>query len=230
MSFRVNLPLERAQRVRHRRRRRADGLHHEALPRLAALRRRRLAAPAVAAGQEGAGVLLDSRRLGRRPRRRDGGLPAQHDGRRVLSGPTRRWAAGTWARCAPPRRWPATWATREFAATCRDLFERGSRWIDAHLFNGEYYEHQIRPRRRPDYRRRAARCAWARRTCSDPDFQLGPGCLVDQLVGPVHGARLRPGLPARPASTCARRWQSILQIQLGRDTFTGISTTCAPSP
>ena len=31
-----------------------------------------------------AGVLLDSRRLGCRPRRRDGRLPAQHDGRRVL--------------------------------------------------------------------------------------------------------------------------------------------------
>src|SRR6266540_3559714 len=27
-----------------------------------------------------------------------------------------------------------------FAATCRDLFERGQRWIEQHLFNGEYYE------------------------------------------------------------------------------------------
>jgi non-lysosomal glucosylceramidase len=42
MSFRVHLPLERAKRVRQGRRRRADGLHHEALPRLAALGRRRL--------------------------------------------------------------------------------------------------------------------------------------------------------------------------------------------
>ncbi|HVF10577.1 MAG TPA: GH116 family glycosyl-hydrolase, partial [Abditibacteriaceae bacterium] len=30
----------------------------------------------------------------------------------------------------------------DFAATCRELFERGSRWMDAHLFNGEYYEHE----------------------------------------------------------------------------------------
>lgn len=33
----------------------------------------------------------------------------------------------------------------EFAATCKGLFERGSKWIDTNLFNGEYYEQQIRP-------------------------------------------------------------------------------------
>jgi non-lysosomal glucosylceramidase len=27
----------------------------------------------------------------------------------------------------------------DFAETCRDLFERGSRWVDEQLFNGEYY-------------------------------------------------------------------------------------------
>ena len=32
-----------------------------------------------------------------------------------------------------------------FADRCRALFERGSAWIDAHLFNGEYYEHEVRP-------------------------------------------------------------------------------------
>src|SRR5439155_6586697 len=38
----------------------------------------------------------------------------------------------------------------EFATMCRDLFERGSTWIDANLFNGEYYEQQIVPAKRAD--------------------------------------------------------------------------------
>ena len=31
-----------------------------------------------------------------------------------------------------------------FAAECHKLFLSGSQWIDTHLFNGEYYEQQIR--------------------------------------------------------------------------------------
>ena len=51
-----------------------------------------------------------------------------------------------------------------FADETRDLFERGSAWIDANIFNGEYYEHHI-----PEGTSKVA--------------QLGKGCLVDQLVG-----------------------------------------------
>ena len=32
-----------------------------------------------------------------------------------------------------------------FADDCRRLYENGSGWIDANLFNGDYYEHEIRP-------------------------------------------------------------------------------------
>ena len=32
-----------------------------------------------------------------------------------------------------------------FAADCRRMFEHGRAWIDANLFNGDYYEHQIWP-------------------------------------------------------------------------------------
>ncbi len=52
----------------------------------------------------------------------------------------------------------------QFSDKCHKLFENGSKWIDANLFNGEYYEHKL----------------------EDPDefpHQLGAGCLVDQLVG-----------------------------------------------
>jgi uncharacterized protein (DUF608 family) len=51
-----------------------------------------------------------------------------------------------------------------FAKECRELFEKGSQWIDAHIFNGEFYEHHI-----PEGATKVA--------------QLGKGCLVDQLVG-----------------------------------------------
>ena len=30
-----------------------------------------------------------------------------------------------------------------FAQRCRELFERGSQWLDAHLFNGEYYYQRV---------------------------------------------------------------------------------------
>ena len=72
----------------------------------------------------------------------------------------------------------------DFAAECRDLADRGSAWIDANLFNGEYYEHQVWPI--TDERKIAPglrHFEMGARDLSDPDLQLGAGCLVDQLVG-----------------------------------------------
>jgi hypothetical protein len=51
-----------------------------------------------------------------------------------------------------------------FARECRTLYHNGRKWIDANLFNGEYYEHII-----PEGTSKVG--------------QLGGGCLVDQLVG-----------------------------------------------
>ena len=69
----------------------------------------------------------------------------------------------------------------DFAAKCRGLFERGSKWIDENLFNGEYYEHEVRP---PGDAPAAHRVRWSPPSDpKNPDFQLGAGCLVDQLVG-----------------------------------------------
>ncbi len=232
MSFRVHLPLEHASdRVGPRRRRRADGLPDEALPRLAALRRRRHAPRALAAGTEVAGVLLDPRRLGCRPRRRDGGLPAQHDGRRVLRPQSRRWASGTSAPCAPPKRWRATSARSTSPPTCRDLFERGRRWIDEHLFNGEYYEHQDlagqATRRRS--RRGCATTSMGARDLADPDLQLGAGCLVDQLVGQYMAQVCGLGYLVDPGRTSGRRCERSCATTSARIS-TATSTTCGPSP
>lgn len=71
-----------------------------------------------------------------------------------------------------------------FAATCRDLFDRGSAWLDAHLFNGSYYRHEMRPvhdasQIAAGLRHRSMGSA----DTDDLDLQLADGCLVDQLVG-----------------------------------------------
>ena len=64
---------------------------------------------------------------------------------------------------------------KEFAKKCRVLFEKGSAWMDANLFNGEYYEHKITD---PE-----TFLFLPEGSDKTPPFQLGKGCLVDQLVG-----------------------------------------------
>ncbi|MEW6355925.1 MAG: GH116 family glycosyl-hydrolase [Planctomycetota bacterium] len=72
----------------------------------------------------------------------------------------------------------------KFAMLCKILIERGSQWIDANLFNGDYYEHEIRPPGEesaiaPGLRHEKM----GARDLKEPELQLGSGCLVDQLVG-----------------------------------------------
>lgn len=71
----------------------------------------------------------------------------------------------------------------EFANKCRSLFESGSAWTDANLFNGEYYIHEIRPPLKAEPIYPGLRIGMGGSDLSNPDFQLGKGCLVDQLVG-----------------------------------------------
>jgi len=70
-----------------------------------------------------------------------------------------------------------------FAASCGDLFTRGSAWLDAQLFNGEYYEHQVRPPASVAAVAPSLLVGMGADDITKPDYQLGPGCLVDQLVG-----------------------------------------------
>ncbi len=70
-----------------------------------------------------------------------------------------------------------------FASTCRNLFQRGRAWIDANLFNGEYYEHHIRPPRNKSEIAPSLLIGMGAKDPAKPDYQLGAGCLVDQLVG-----------------------------------------------
>ncbi len=71
----------------------------------------------------------------------------------------------------------------EFAATCKNLYQRGSKWIDANLFNGEYYEQQIRPAKGASQIAPSLLVGMGSKDPTHPDYQIGSGCLVDQLVG-----------------------------------------------
>ncbi|MGW5365416.1 GH116 family glycosyl-hydrolase [Actinopolymorpha pittospori] len=74
----------------------------------------------------------------------------------------------------------------DFAARCADLFTRGSAWFDAHLFNGDYYRHEIRPPGSEDAIAPGLRLPGiGARDLVNPELQIGDGCLADQLVGQV---------------------------------------------
>ena len=70
-----------------------------------------------------------------------------------------------------------TMKDKAFARKCHRLFEQGSRWMDENLFNGEYYEHRITDPNTFEF------IDMDDPSVAIPDFQLGRGCLVDQLVG-----------------------------------------------
>ena len=66
---------------------------------------------------------------------------------------------------------------KKFARECQRLFKQGSAWMDANLFNGEYYEHRITDPATFEF------LDMDDPNVQIPNFQLGKGCLVDQLVG-----------------------------------------------
>lgn len=73
---------------------------------------------------------------------------------------------------------------KETARECWRLYKAGRDWSQEHLYNGEYYRHEIRPAHdaahiAPGIRHMVMGAA----DLSNPELQLGDGCLVDQLVG-----------------------------------------------
>jgi hypothetical protein len=64
----------------------------------------------------------------------------------------------------------------------RRLFEMGSRWIDANLFRNEFYIQQIRGFR-PDQISPQLRSGMGSENTEQPEYQVGEGCLLDQLLG-----------------------------------------------
>src|SRR5438105_5101627 len=62
------------------------------------------------------------------------------------------------------------------------LFENGKKWIDANLFNGEYYIQKI-VGRKPDEVATGLLVGMGSATPQKPDYQMGEACLIDQLLG-----------------------------------------------
>lgn len=69
-------------------------------------------------------------------------------------------------------------AAREY----RRLADEGSRWIDANLFNGKYYIQKVRGVK-ADQIAPHIRSDFGSETTEKPEYQVGAGCFVDQLVG-----------------------------------------------
>ena len=98
-----------------------------------------------------------------------------------------------------------------FAAECRRIFESGSRLIDERLFNGEYYEQLI-----PDDKK-------------DKIYQIGKGCLSDQLLGQQTAHLLGLGDLASRANARAT-CESIMKYNFKEDFshhFTNMRIYCA---
>ncbi|WP_430934661.1 GH116 family glycosyl-hydrolase [Saccharicrinis sp. 156] len=72
---------------------------------------------------------------------------------------------------------------KKFAKTCRQLSDQGSKWIDENLFNGEYYIHIIQPPKSREGIAVPLLKGLESKDLGNPAYQLGEGCLVDQLVG-----------------------------------------------
>jgi len=71
-----------------------------------------------------------------------------------------------------------TAAAEEYAR----LFRNGSKWIDENLFNGEYYIQKVQGIAKDKVAKGLIVGMGAANT-EQPDFQVGEGCLVDQLSG-----------------------------------------------
>lgn len=68
----------------------------------------------------------------------------------------------------------------------RRLFERGRRWMDEHLFNGEFYRQEVRPDAAQHASHGAQISIGGQQTDPKtgwPKYQYGDGCLSDQMIG-----------------------------------------------
>ena len=71
----------------------------------------------------------------------------------------------------------------DMAKECARLFASGSTWMDEHLWNGQYYEQDIRPPADGKLIPTSMSHGKSSEQLERAEHQLGKGCLVDQLVG-----------------------------------------------
>lgn len=87
---------------------------------------------------------------------------------------------------------------KKFETKCHQLFENGSNWTDENLFNDEYYIQKIMPPASAKDIAKGLRAGMGTDDLSNPDYQLGEGCLVDQLVGQYMAHICGLGYLAKP--------------------------------
>lgn len=97
-----------------------------------------------------------------------------------------------------------------FAEQCAGLFQQGSAWADRHLYNGQYYIQQIMPPMDESRVAPALLVGMGAKDLTNPDYQLGEGCLVDQLVGQCMAHVCDLGYLVQPAHAAATL-QSIMK-------------------
>jgi uncharacterized protein (DUF608 family) len=68
------------------------------------------------------------------------------------------------------------------AESYKNLFDKGSKWIDANLFNGEFYVQKVRGFRADEIAKNL-RSSMGSENTETPEYQVGGGCLADQLIG-----------------------------------------------
>ena len=96
------------------------------------------------------------------------------------------------------------------AAESRRLFESGRAWIDANLFNGEYYVQQVRGEPRDAILPSLLNTMGSDNT-DVPEYQMGNGCLVDQLVGQYQAEVCGLGPLVDRRDHCLKTLRSILR-------------------
>lgn len=92
---------------------------------------------------------------------------------------------------------------RTFARECARVYASGSKWYNEHLFNGEYYEHQV-------LNPKTGQPITDFLSPDMPSYQLAKGCLVDQLVGQYMAHICGLGY-LEPESNIKKTLQSILK-------------------
>ena len=99
----------------------------------------------------------------------------------------------------------------------RRLFDSGRAWIDANLFNGEDHVQQVTGRPRRSIPLTLLNTMGSEDT-EHPEYQMGAGCLVDQLVGQYQAEIAGLGPLIDPAH-CRTTLESIYRYNYKRDLF-----------
>jgi len=87
---------------------------------------------------------------------------------------------------------------QDFSEKCHRLFQKGSEWTDNNLFNGAYYTQIITPPKHRDSIAPSLVVGMGAMDMTNPAYQLGDGCLVDQLVGQYMAHVVGLGYLAKP--------------------------------